>query len=182
MQALDEQELAGLGGFDRHLWLFLGLATVLLIAGWTLPLMTVEHFFIFDDQITILGALARIQQNGDSLLFLLVGLFTVVFPVLKLALALAIWWRLGQGDRRLSRFAALMDSVGKWSMLDVFVVALLVVIIKVSLVADVTLHVGLYVFAAAVILSMVTVARITALAKRKPFRPRRPETPRDAGS
>jgi paraquat-inducible protein A len=52
-------------------------------------------------------------------------------------------------------------------MLDVFVVALIVVIVKISLISDVTIHAGLYIFCAAVVLSMLAVWRITRLAHRE---------------
>ena len=51
-------------------------------------------------------------------------------------------------------------------MLDVFVVALLVVAIQGSLISDVVLHAGLYVFSAAVLLSIAAVQRMGVLARR----------------
>lgn len=51
-------------------------------------------------------------------------------------------------------------------MLDVFVVALVVVVIKLSLISDVSVHVGVYVFAAAVLLSMPAVRRVAVMAGR----------------
>ncbi len=53
-------------------------------------------------------------------------------------------------------------------MLDVFVVALTVVAIEVSLVSGVALHPGLYCFAAAVVLSMTIVWRMTRVARDLP--------------
>jgi paraquat-inducible protein A len=51
-------------------------------------------------------------------------------------------------------------------MLDVFVVALLVVAIRTSLIDDVTVHPGVYVFTAAIVLSLVVVQRMAVLARR----------------
>ena len=51
-------------------------------------------------------------------------------------------------------------------MLDVFVVALTVVAIEVSLIDEVTVHPGIYVFTAAIVLSLLVVQRMTALARR----------------
>jgi paraquat-inducible protein A len=50
-------------------------------------------------------------------------------------------------------------------MLDVFVAALLVVGVKASLIGEVTLHAGLYLFTAAVILSMLCTQRLRRLAR-----------------
>ncbi len=49
-----------------------------------------------------------------------------------------------------------MEAAGRWSMLDVFVVALIVV----------GVHAGVYVFTAAIVLSLLVVQRMTALARR----------------
>ena len=51
-------------------------------------------------------------------------------------------------------------------MLDVFVVALTVVAIKISIITDVAVHFGIYAFTAAILLSLVTVQRMTHLARR----------------
>jgi paraquat-inducible protein A len=69
------------------------------------------------------------------------------------------------GDNEtLRRFLHLMHQYGKWSMLDVFVVALLVVAVKLGAVASVETHYGLYAFGSAVLLTMVITARVIYLA------------------
>jgi paraquat-inducible protein A len=59
-----------------------------------------------------------------------------------------------------------MHLYGKWSMLDVFVVAVLVVAVKLGAIADVEMRFGLYAFAASVLLTMFITARIVALTNR----------------
>ena len=59
-----------------------------------------------------------------------------------------------------------MEAAGRWSMLDVFVVALIVVGVRTSLIDDVSVHAGVYVFTAAIVLSLLVVQRMTALARR----------------
>jgi paraquat-inducible protein A len=51
-------------------------------------------------------------------------------------------------------------------MLDVFVVALVVVAVKVSLIDDVELHGGVYAFTSAILLSMLCLRRMEHLAER----------------
>ena len=48
-------------------------------------------------------------------------------------------------------------------MLDVFVAALLIVTIRLGTMADVEVHFGLYAFAGAVILTMVTTSKVLKL-------------------
>ncbi len=71
-------------------------------------------------------------------------------------------WRSG----RLRRALLWMEAAGRWSMLDVFVVALIVVAVRTSLINDVSVHAGVYVFTAAIVLSLLVVQRMTALARR----------------
>ncbi|MEM7172768.1 MAG: paraquat-inducible protein A [Pseudomonadota bacterium] len=151
--------------FDRFLGLWLAASGALLVAGWLLPVMTINTLLVFYDEVSILEGARRLLESGDYLLFALILLFTVVFPLGKLILAFWTWLRLRHLSGSLPIALSWIEAFGKWSMLDVFVVALLVVILKISLVSDVTVHAGLYVFTAAVVLSMVAVGRVIALAK-----------------
>ena len=128
--------------------------------------MSVRTLLILYDEVSILRGAERLFEDGEYLLFLVVVVFTVIFPAVKLLLAYLVWTRFHVDDPRLASALGRIETLGKWSMLDVFVVALVVVIITVSLVSDVAVHPGLYVFTAAVLLSMVAVRRIAMLARR----------------
>ncbi|WP_282606719.1 paraquat-inducible protein A [Pelagibius sp. Alg239-R121] len=152
---------------DRLLGLMLLTSAALLVAGWFMPVMTVRTLMIFYDEVSIVEGALRLIESGDYLLVAIILTFTIVFPVCKLILAFLVWRRpeIPRGD--LSRALRWVELFSKWSMLDVFVVALVIVIVKISLVSDVTIHAGLYVFCTAVVLSMFTVWRITQLAHRE---------------
>jgi len=154
-------------GLDRFLGLLLLAAAAALLAGWLLPVMTVRTLLVFYDEVSILTGAVRLLEGGDVALFVLIVLFTVVLPVGKLVFAWLAWSRLKVDDPRVRRALHWIEVVGRWSMLDVFVIALLVVVIKLSLISDVEIHAGLYVFIAAVVLSMIAVRRIAMLAHRK---------------
>jgi len=154
-------------GPDRFLGLLLLAAAAALLAGWLLPVMTIRTLYVFYDEVSILTGALRLLDSGDYLLFALIALFTVVLPVAKLIFAYLAWNHLKVADPRVRRTLGWVETIGRWSMLDVFVVAILVVVIKLSMVSDVEVHAGLYVFAVAVMLSMVAVRRIASLAHRK---------------
>ena len=154
-------------GLDRFLGLLLIASAAALLGGWLLPVMTVRTLLVFYDEVSILTGAFRLLESGDYVIFLLIVLFTVVLPVGKLIFAWLAWRHLRMDDPRVHRLLGWIEAVGRWSMLDVFVIAMLVVIIKLSLVSDVEIHAGLYVFVVAVILSMVAVRRIAVLAHRK---------------
>ncbi len=154
-------------GLDRFIGLLLLASAAALAAGWLLPVMTVRSLLVFYDEVSILTGAFRLLESGDYAIFVLIVLFTVVLPVGKLVFAWLAWSRLKVDDPRVRRALHWVEAVGRWSMLDVFVIAILVVVIKLSLVTDVEIHAGLYVFVAAVVLSMIAVRRIAVLAHRK---------------
>ena len=91
--------------------------------------------------------------------------FTVVFPTAKLIIGLVLWFCVDTQSRRLHVALGWLEVLGKWSMLDVFVVALLVISVKASFIADVSLDIGLYLFVAVVLLSGVALHRIGRVAQ-----------------
>ncbi len=153
-------------GLDR--WLGWGaiLATILLVAGWMLPIMTVERLLFLSREISILQGVAELWSGDEAFLAIVIGAFSILLPAIKLALALYLWFHAEAGSQQLRRALGLLELAGRWSMLDVFVVALLVVAIRTSLIDDVTVHPGVYVFTAAIVLSLVVVQRMAVLARR----------------
>ena len=154
-------------GPDRFLGLLILAAAAALLAGWLLPVMTVRTLLVFYDEVSIITGAFRLLDSGDYLIFLVIVVFTVLLPVGKLVFAYVAWGWLNVEDPRVRRVLGWVEAIGRWSMLDVFVAALLVVVIKLSLISDVEIHAGLYVFMLAVMLSMIAVRRIAILAHRR---------------
>lgn len=138
-------------------------AGCLLVVGLFAPLMTLEKFLIFTNQVSLYSGLRDLWREGDWFLFALIGLFSLLFPFLKLLL-LAAAVNL-PGDRHHGPLHWL-EVIGKWSMLDVFVVALLVVSLKLRGMASVQVQYGAYAFAAAVLLTMLLSRWVRLLAGR----------------
>jgi len=151
-------------GIDRMAGVGIVLATGLLAVGLSQPIMSIDRFFLFEEQVSIIGALTVLAQDGEWLLASVVGLFSIFFPVLKLVLAWRLWQVSDLRDPGLGRRLAIMVAVGKWSMLDVFLAALVIAAIKISFVSDVEVHYGLYLFAASVLLSTMICQRLSLLA------------------
>jgi len=134
--------------------LLLLLALGLLIAGLRLPLMTLEKFYFFSNTVSLYSALMQLRAAGEWGLFALIGLFSVVFPVIKLALLALVWNVEAQSSATHRRHLRWLAEYSKWSMLDVFVVALLVVSLKLGALAQAHVREGLYYFAVSVVLTM----------------------------
>ncbi len=128
--------------------------------------MTIRKLVFFAERISILEGAGKLWQAEHYFLFAVVVVFSVIFPALKMLVALFLWYGADARGAGLARAAFWLEAFGRWSMLDVFVVALTIVAVQVSLVSDVTTHAGLYVFTAAVVLSMAGVRRLVVLARR----------------
>jgi paraquat-inducible protein A len=92
--------------------------------------------------------------------------FSVVLPILKLGVLYRLVSRNEAMQDRGRQLLHWMHLYGKWSMLDVFVVAVLVVAVKLGAIVDVEMRYGLYAFAASVLLTMFITARVVTLAGR----------------
>ena len=132
----------------------------LLAYGLQAPILTLEKFYFFTNTVSLLSALEQLWQESETGLFLLVGSFSVVFPVVKILLLLLIWNLESSGSGRHRRHLAWLEAYSKWSMLDVFVVALLVVSVKLGALAQVRVEIGIYAFAASVVITMLVSAWI----------------------
>lgn len=139
-------------------------ALAFLAAGVTLPLLTVSRLWVFEDEVSILAAIAGLWEGGELFLAVALLLFSIVFPAAKLAGVMTLWAAVRPGRRAFARGLAVVEGLGRWSMMDVLVVALLIFSLKASGLASATSQPGLYCFAAAVVLSMAATGRLRGTA------------------
>lgn len=128
-------------------------AAVCLAAGVVLPIIRVSRLLVFPRPLSILDGVQILIADGDWLLAILIAGFSVVWPALKIGVLAFLWLQLRRGAPVSLRLIAALDSLGKWSMLDVFVVALAIVMLKTGTLSDATGAPALYPFIAAVLLT-----------------------------
>jgi len=140
----------------RGLLVNLGLvcASLLLVIGLINPIITLEKFYFFSNTVSLWSALETLAAEAEWGLFLLVGCFSVLFPILKLLMLFLIWNLESNDNEQHRRHLRWLETYSKWSMLDVFVVALLVVSLKLGAMLEAKVEFGIYAFAASVILTM----------------------------
>ena len=134
--------------------LLLLLAFGTLIIGITAPLLTLIKFSFLENTVSLLSTVQQLYAEKEWFLFIVIALFSLCVPIIKitsLLLILNVSYPLGSF---LDKSLQVIETVGKWSMLDVFVVALLLVSVKLGALAKVEVHYGLYTFAASVLLTM----------------------------
>ncbi|MBF0264213.1 MAG: paraquat-inducible protein A [Gammaproteobacteria bacterium] len=135
--------------------LLLSFITVLLfVSGLFLPMMTLTKLLIFEDTISVASGVYTLFSKGHYLLFLLVAGFSIVLPMIKLLLLFKILLHNQIKNKHQEKLLRLMHDYGRWGMLDVYVVAVLIVTVKLEAIASIELHSGLYVFGLSVLLIM----------------------------
>ena len=132
-------------------------AALLYIPANLLPVMHATSLGRAEDD-TILGGVAYFWASGDWALAAIVFVASVLVPMLKLAILAfqAIAAHRGAQWRPLerARLHRLVERVGRWSMLDVFVVALTIALVHFGSFADITPGPGALAFGAVVVLTM----------------------------
>lgn len=93
--------------------------------GITLPLVQFEKLYFFTENPSLLGIVSGLWNDGNSGLAFVVALFSLVFPVVKMAVA----FRSSFDGLELPKWAGLLS---KWSMMDVLLVAIVVFAAKTS--------------------------------------------------
>ncbi len=105
---------------------------------------------------TILGTISHLYQNGNYPIALTILLFSIIVPFIKsISMVLVLFFK---EFHLAKRVVTLFKHLGKWSMLDVFVVSLLLVYLSAGSSQNSYSQIenGTYIFLAYVILSIIT--------------------------
>jgi paraquat-inducible protein A len=143
-------------------WLIF-LNAVILTVGLFSPMLTLEKFIIIENTFSVISGVFQLFREGKWFLFLLLAVFSILIPVLKIILLYQLVALHSVKVHLYRRYLELMHQYGRWSMLDVFVVAVLIVAVKLDLVLEVQVHFGLYAFSAAVLLTMFITGQVVEL-------------------
>jgi paraquat-inducible protein A len=139
-------------------WAFLLAATILYIPANLLPVMYTSSLFGKEDD-TIISGVVYFWTSGSPALAVIIFIASIVVPVLKLA-SLSL---LAFTAQRRSRWQPLqrtvlyriVEFVGRWSMLDIFVITLTVALVRFQSLAVITAGPGAMAFCAVVVLTMI---------------------------
>jgi len=152
----------------RHLEVpaLLLVSAILLIFGLTLPTVTLKELVFWKHTFSILSGIQNLFKEGHYFLSVIIFLFSVVFPIAKLATLGTLWFARLPRRKRLFLLRWL-GALGKWSMLDVFIVAIMIVISMTSGLMSAEPHVGIYIFGASIMLSMIATMRMNRLSRHR---------------
>ncbi len=138
-------------------WALMLAAAILYVPANAYPIMTVISFGSGEPD-TIVSGVQHLLESGMWPLALLVFFASITVPVLKICgltlllvtTQLGARWRLH--DRTI--MFRVIEGIGRWSMIDVFMLSILVGLVRLGRIASVTPGVGAISFAAVVVLTM----------------------------
>lgn len=142
-------------------WAFLLAAILLYVPANTLPIMDTSSLFGTQSD-TILSGVAFLWVSGSYVLAMLVFFASIMVPLLKMislvVLAASVQMHSVRYRRTRTRLYRMIEFVGRWSMLDIYVVTILVALVQVNTLASVHPGPGAVAFGAVVVLTLFAAA------------------------
>ena len=139
----------------KTIQLLLVMTLLLFIVGVSLPILTITKLLIVSNEVSILTGLFQLIEEQQYFVFIVIFLFSIVLPLLKLYYLFLLSARKAVDKQAYSKYLYLMHRYGRWSMLDVFVIAILIMTVKLGALASVEIELGMFYFTSAVILLMI---------------------------
>lgn len=138
-------------------WAFLIAAALCYVPANALPVMTVTTLGRSQSD-TILSGVEYLLLHGMWPLALVVFTASVFVPILKLAILAFLLVSVRRGSRwrplERTRLYRLTEAIGRWSMVDIFVVTILVALVRLGSLATIRAEAGAVFFGAVVVLTM----------------------------
>jgi paraquat-inducible protein A len=138
-------------------WALMIAAAILYIPANLLPVMNTSSLF-GSERDTIMSGVVYLWTSGDPPLALLVFFASITVPVLKLialvVLLVSVQRRSTWQPQQRAKLYRLVEFVGRWSMLDIYVVTLMAALVQLKSLATITAGPGAVAFGAVVVLTM----------------------------
>jgi paraquat-inducible protein A len=139
-------------------WALVIAAAVLFVPANAFPVLVTTTFGTTEAS-TILGGVVFLYKEGSWVLALIVLVASVVVPIGKLAALMYLMVTVQRGSLKSNhdrtRLYRLVEVIGRWSMLDVFVVAFIVALVQLDPLMSVAPGIGVMYFMAVVVLTMI---------------------------
>ena len=120
-----------------------------------LPILEVEQLG-HHHRSSVVGGIIELYRSGSFLIATIILLFSIVLPLLKLLALIELSWLCSMRQHHRAWTYRIMEQIGKWSMMDVMLLALLVMLIKLSGVVQFHFGPALIAFVLCVTMSMIS--------------------------
>jgi paraquat-inducible protein A len=132
-------------------------AAALYVPANLLPVMY-TNTLLDKEQDTIMSGVLVLLHSGSWPIAVLVFIASIVVPLLKIiALSVVVfsaWRRTTRHQAPRSELYRMVDFIGRWSMLDVYAISLLVALVQIRSLASIAVGWGALAFAAVVVLTL----------------------------
>ena len=132
--------------------LFLLIASISFGLGISLPLVRLEKLYFFTETPSLINVISGLWQEGSIALSAIIVLFSIIFPTVKLYTAFYAMLH----ERALPGWVTML---GKWSLMDVLLVAILIFAAKTSGFASAFAQPGIWFYMASTIFSAISVSK-----------------------
>ena len=138
-------------------WALLITAAIIYVPANVLPIMTVSSLGQGEPS-TIMSGVIELVQHGMIPIATVVFIASILVPTFKLVgialLLFSVQRRQPLSARQRIWMYRFIEFIGRWSMLDIFVIAILVAVVNFGRIASVEANLGAVAFASVVILTM----------------------------
>lgn len=138
-------------------WALLSAAVILYIPANMLPIMTITSFGK-DQSDTIMSGVIYLLSHGMWPLAVVVFVASVLVPLLKMVILAFLLYSVETRSKwrpaERTRLYRITESVGRWSMVDIYVVTILVALVRVGSLASIRADAGALFFGAVVVLTI----------------------------
>ena len=139
-------------------WALLAASAILYVPANVMPVMTTSSLFGAQAD-TIMSGVVYLWTSGSWALALIVFVASILVPILKIVALAFLNFSVQRRSRwqpaQRARLYRLVELIGRWSMLDIFVIAILVALVQLKALATISAGPAALAFAAVVVLTMV---------------------------
>jgi paraquat-inducible protein A len=150
------------------------LATVFFALGIILPAVRFTTAYVWKNEHSIASILWALYQNDELFLCIVIGVFSIVFPFFKLLYLLTLLTSPDMSHEFRVRSMAAMEWLGRYSMTDVMVLALIIFYFNASGYTAAQPLSGIYFFMASTLMTMFAYGWAHSFSPRPKAKPDRP--------
>ena len=119
------------------------------------PFLTIHNYIESDEFYSLFGAVKLMWSHEAYIITILIVGFSIIFPFVKLITLFFICFVI-KGAKARYRTIKIIEALAKWSMLDVFVVCILLVLTNNQIFVSSDPNIGVYFFLLAIFISIIS--------------------------
>ena len=146
--------------------ILLTVSLILNILALTLPFLEINEAFKKPVPYKLIHSVHLMWTAKLYIIAILILTFSIIFPFAKLLSLYTAWFAPWKPSTRV-KFLHIIELLGKWSFMDIFVVILLIALTYKQQWISSNIHIGVYFFIGAISLSMIVSEIIISIAKRE---------------